>query len=162
MDAVKVAVQRLRHLSNEFIEVRKIPACERREVASKIADRANGLLMCCWRMECLRSIKSLCNAFASFQNQKDASGIRLDDIWFEMHLLYKLVGYGEATFEEIESICTHTSANGESIDQETKDRFFYLAGGLLAKDGLMDTPPIFIGPYMTETEIEAAKIEHSF
>ena len=66
---IHAAISRLRYLSEEFREARRIPAEERREVAVSIGMRANEILLKCWHLGCLRSIPSLQEFFGIFKKK---------------------------------------------------------------------------------------------
>ena len=161
-DAIRTAIVRLRHFSGEFKEVRRIPANERKDAIAKIADRASETLMACWRLGYLRSIPTLQQRFHDLEQLSKRTPGFIGDFMFEMHLFEHLVGYHDAGYEEQVANVTYTDENGEDSTTEESVRYYYLPNGILAKDGLLNTAHIFIGPDMSEDEIALAKVEHSF
>jgi hypothetical protein len=164
MDGViRVAIAKLRNLSNEFKEARRIPAAERKEVVSGLAKRASETLVRCWDCGYLRSILSLNQRLEELEAIGCASSHSFGGVVFRLFLFDHLVGYFDAIFEEIDEPYTYINDEGEVIETEVTNQYCYLNIGMLAQDGLLDTPPIFIGQgSVTEKEIQRAKIENSF
>ena len=164
---IHAAISRLRYLSEEFREARRIPAEERREVAVSIGMRANEILLKCWHLGCLRSIPSLQQQFDDLKSQEkkhceNSESTFLGELWFEMGLFLNLVGYRYAVVEEVSETSFYHD-KGECIEYENLIEYFYLKGGILAKDGLLITPDILLGPVpMSEDEIASAASEQAF
>lgn len=160
---IHAAISMLRHLSDEFKEARRIPVGERMEVAKSIGMCASATLRQCWNLGHLRSIPSLRQKFEDLRNHKNSIPGFLGDIWFEQHLLSNLVGYGGAVIQEVLENKYETNDEGEEIEYQESVEYFYLSNGILAKDRLLLTPELFLGPvWMSDGEIATAMSKHAF
>jgi len=160
---IHAAISRLRHLSDEFKEARRIPANERMEVAKSIGVRASETLARCWTLGYLRSIPSLQKRFDDLRNQANSTPGFLGEIWFKMYFLSELVGYRNAVVQRVVDFEVDMNEEGEEVIYECSQEYLFLRSGILAKDRFLITPDILLGPVpMSDGEIATAASKHGF